>query len=370
MGMKVTVITCAPNFPQGKVYEGYKNKLYQKEEIEGITVIRVWSYITANEGFIKRILDYVSYAMTATIAALFQRCDLIIATSPQFFTAVAGHMVSFLKRKPWIMEVRDLWPESIRAVGAMKPGRLYHFLEKLELFLYKKAQKIVVVTDSFRENLIQRGVPSEKITVIKNGVLLDHYQPTAKDPELLRSLALENKFIVTYLGTHGMAHALDFIIRSAQKLPDNVCVLLIGDGAEKNNLIALKEKLAAKNIYMLPSVPKSSIGNYIAISDVALVNLRKSDTFKGVIPSKIFENAAMMKPVLLGVEGESKAIIEKYNAGVCFEPENEAELTEALGRMMNPENYRQYQQGCIELARDFDRKNLAMKMLESIQAIS
>lgn len=368
-GIEVTVITCAPNFPQGKIYEGYKNRLYQKESIEGITVIRVWSYITANEGFIKRILDYVSFAMMATLAALFQKFDLIIATSPQFFTAVAGCTVSFFKRKPWIMEVRDLWPESIRAVGAMKTGRVYKFLEKLELYLYKKARQIVVVTDSFRENLVQRGVSPQKITVIKNGVLLDQYQPTEKDHTLIRSLDLENKFIVTYLGTHGMAHALDFIIRSAQKLPSNVQVLFIGDGAEKSNLLILKQQLKADNIHMLPSVPKSAIGNYISMSDVALVNLRKSDTFKSVIPSKIFENAAMMKPVLLGVEGESKAIIEKYNAGVCFEPENPVALSEALEIIMNPENYRQYQLGCIELARDFNRKNLAIKMLNSIQSV-
>lgn len=369
-GMKVTVITCAPNFPQGKVYEGYKNKLYQKEEIEGITVIRVWSYITANEGFMKRVLDYVSYAVMATLAALFHKFDVIIATSPQFFTAVAGYAVSVLKRKPWVMEVRDLWPESIKAVGAMKAGRMFRFLEKLELFLYKKAKKIVVVTNSFKENLVQRGISPEKIIVVKNGVLLDQYQPIEKDIALVRTLGLEGKFVVTYLGTHGMSHALDFIIRSARQLPSNVCVLFIGDGAEKDKLLALKQELQADNVHMLPSVPKASIGSYISVSDVALVNLRKSDTFKSVIPSKIFENAAMMKPVLLGVEGESKAIIEKYNAGVCFEPENMAAFHEALASIMNRESYKTFQQGCTDLAQDFDRKNLAMKMLREIQSVS
>ena len=369
-GMKVTVITCAPNFPQGKVYEGYKNKLYRKEEMEGITVIRVWSYITANEGFMKRVLDYVSYAMMATLTALFQRFDVIIATSPQFFTAVGGYAVSVLKRRPWIMEVRDLWPESIKAVGAMKAGRMYRFLEKTELFLYKKAKKVVVVTDSFKENLAQRGIAPEKIVIVKNGVLLDQYQPIEKDIALVRSLGLEGKFVVTYLGTHGMSHALDFIIRSARQLPSNVCVLFIGDGAEKDKLLALKQELQADNVHLLPSVPKADIGSYISLSDVALVNLRKSDTFKSVIPSKIFENAAMMKPILLGVEGESKAIIEKYNAGVCFEPENMTAFHEALAKIMNPESYKTFQQGCIDLAQDFDRKNLAMKMLHEILFVS
>lgn len=366
-GMEVTVITCAPNFPQGKIYEGYKNKLYQKEIIEGITVIRVWSYITANEGFMKRVLDYISFAIMATLAALFRKFDLIIATSPQFFTAVAGYAVSVLKRKPWIMEVRDLWPESIKAVGAMKEGRTYQYLEKLELFLYKKAKKVVVVTDSFSENLVQRGVPVEKIVVVKNGVLLDQFQPSEKNSALVRSLGLEGKFVVAYLGTHGMAHALDFIIRSAANLPHQVSILFIGDGAEKERLIALKKELKADNVHLLPSVPKNEIGNYISVSDVALVNLRKSDTFKSVIPSKIFENAAMMKPVLLGVEGESKAIIEKYQAGVCFEPENTAAFEAALGAIMQPENYLHFQEGCTALAKDFNRKSLAQKMLDEIQ---
>ena len=118
-GAEVTVITCTPNFPQGKVYKGYTNKPYQQEMMDGIHVIRVWSYITANEGFIKRTLDYISFSVTSFLAGLFQQADIIIATSPQFFTALSGRTLSFWKRKPWIMEVRDLWPESIKTVGAM-----------------------------------------------------------------------------------------------------------------------------------------------------------------------------------------------------------------------------------------------------------
>lgn len=365
-GIDVTVITCAPNFPQGKVYKGYKNKLYQSEEIEGIKVIRVWSYITANEGFLKRILDYVSFAFMATIAALFQKFDLLIATSPQFFTAVAGYSVSFLKRKPWVMEVRDLWPESIKAVGAIKDGKAYRLLENLELFLYRKAQKVVVVTESFKENLLHRGITANKIIVVKNGVLLDLFKPAVKDAELLRSLGLEEKFVVAYLGTHGMAHALDFIIQSARDMPSNVCLLFIGDGSEKENLLRLKEMVQADNVIMLPTVSKSEISRYISISDVALVNLKKLDTFKGVIPSKIFENAAMRKPVLLGVEGESKAIIEQYQAGICFEPENAESFQHALIKIMRPEAYQQFQLGCDLLVKDFNRKELANKMLALI----
>ena len=162
------MVTCVPNFPKGVVFEGYKNKLYQKEMIDGIKVVRVWSYITANEGTIKRIVDYISYAVVAFFAALFHRTDIIIATSPQFFTAISGAILSFFKRKPWIMEVRDIWPESIVAVTAMTNKSVISFLENIEKQLYRSASSIIAVTDSFKINLISKGVNSDKIFIVKN----------------------------------------------------------------------------------------------------------------------------------------------------------------------------------------------------------
>jgi len=371
-GAEVTVITCVPNFPRGKVYEGYKNKLYQVEEIDGIRVIRVWSYIAANKGFLKRILDYISFAFMAFWLGLFRKTDVIIATSPQFFAAVGGWFLSFCKRKPWIMEVRDLWPESIKAVGAMQEGRTYRMLERLELFLYRQAAKIVVVTDKFKENLIERGIDADKIDVVKNGVVLDEYAPQPSNSSLRRELGIDNKFVFTYLGTHGMAHGLNFIVESAAKIKDeeDVHFLFIGDGAEKNNLVEMQEKLALENITLHPPVPKKDVHKYISASDVALVCLKKSDTFKSVIPSKIFENAAMQRPILLGVEGESQEIIESYGAGLCYEPENEREFIDKVMEMKNSNGeYKVYQQGCERLAKDFSRKKLADKMFNVIKKV-
>jgi hypothetical protein len=363
-GAAMTVITCAPNFPQGKVYEGYRNKLYQVEMMDGIKVIRVWTYISANKGVFKRTLDYVSFAVGAFIASLFVKTDLIVATSPQFFTAVGGFMAAFFKRKPWIMEVRDLWPESIKAVGAMSDGFYIRMMERLELFLYRQANRIVVVTDAFKKNISGRGIAVNKIEVIKNGVRLDDFSFTEKDQALLRSLGLANKFVVSYTGTHGMAHGLHFILDSAKKVRDtDIHFLLIGDGAEKKNLLEHHAKLGLTNVTMLPSVPKKDIKSYISISDLALVNLIKSDTFKTVIPSKIFENAAMKKPIFLGVEGESASIIEEYGAGICFEPEHEADFLEKLHRIKaDTAYYRACQEGCTRLAEDFDRNKLAENM--------
>lgn len=367
-GAKVTVITCVPNFPKGVVFDGYKNKLHQTEFIDGIKVVRVWSYITANEGTNKRILDYISFAKMAFFTSLFYKADIIIATSPQFFTAVSGAISSIFKRTPWIMEVRDIWPESIVAVGAIRNKNIISFLEKVEKWLYRRANKIVVVTDAFKQDIVSKGINKNKIEVVKNGVYLDKFFPIPKNDTLIRKLSLEGKYIIAYFGTHGMAHKLDFVIQSASKISDErIHFLLIGDGAERQKLIQLTDNLGLKNLTMLPSVAKSEIQNYISIIDIALVNLKKSDTFKNVIPSKIFENAAMDKPILLGVEGESQDIIESYNAGLCFEPENQTDFISKVHEIKNLSEKKEFQAGCKKLSTDFDRKILANKMLHIIE---
>ncbi len=370
-GAEVTVITCAPNFPIGKVFDGYRNRWYQEENMDGIRVIRVWSFISANSGFVKRILDYISFALTGFIASWFVKTDIIIATSPQFFTAVSGYAAALFKRRPWIMEVRDLWPESIRAVNAMEDSRVLDWLEKLELFLYRKASKVVVVTDSFKKNIAGRGIAPEKIEVVKNGVHLDKFQPRPRDKALLAQFPqLRDQCVVGYLGTHGMAHKLDFILECAADAPQDVHFLFIGDGAEKPGLLEMKERMGLSNVTFLPPVPKHEIARYISLTDVALVPLKKSDTFKTVIPSKIFENASMEKPILLGVEGESKAIIEKYQAGLCFEPENKADFQKQLRAIAtDTQLYQQLQKGCQALSLNFNRKTLAQKLYQIIETV-
>lgn len=369
--VEVTIITCVPNFPQGKVYKGYRNKLYQVEEISGIRVIRVWSYISANEGFLKRTLDFFSFGLMAFLVGLFVKTDLVIATSPQFFTPISGSLLSFFKRKPWIMEVRDLWPESIKAVGAMKEdGFAYKILERLEILMYKSANSIVVVTDSFKEYISKLDINEQKISVIKNGVYLKGIPDRPnKNVELVEELDLKDKFVLGYIGTHGMAHKLDFILECAanKTIDKDIHILLIGDGAEKKKLLELKETFQLKNVTLHDSVPKEKVYDYISLLDVALVNLRKSDIFKTVIPSKIFENSAMNKPILLGVEGEAKEIIQSYNAGVCFEPENELNFLEKLHMLKSDKDfYDKCVKGCKMLAKDFDRVGLAKKMLDII----
>lgn len=370
LGAQVTVITCFPNFPKGKVFEGYTNKWKQVEHVDGIRVIRVWSYITANSGLIKRTIDFSSFSVTSFLAGLFVECDLIIATSPQFFTAISGCVLGFFKRKPWIMEVRDLWPESIRAVEAINSNRLISMLEKVELFLYRNARKVVVVTDSFKKNLTERGISPGKIHVIKNGVELSVFNPIPKNNALAGELQLEDKLVFGYIGTHGLAHGLDFIVRSVRKINDEkIHFLFIGDGAEKANTVGLTKELGLRNVTFLEPVAKNKIQSYLSIVDVALVPLKKSPTFQSVIPSKVFESVAMNIPILLGVDGEIRSIVESYEAGIYFEPENENEFLLKLYEMRDLLNQdrNHFVEGCQRMASDFDRRNLAAQMFEVIK---
>ena len=370
-GIEVTVITCAPNFPKGKVFDGYKNKFIQSEIVDGIKVVRVWSYISSNSGFLKRIIDYISFAVMSFIVGLFHKTDIIIATSPQFFTTISGYLLSIFKRKPWVFELRDIWPESIKAVGAMKSSKLLDSFEKLELFLYRKADLIIPVTESFKSNLINRGVEASKIKVVKNGVDLTKYKPITKDLYLLKELNLSDKFVISYIGTHGMAHGLSFILSSIEKVNNDFHFLFIGGGAEKESLVRQAKTLGLTNCTFLDFVSKDEIKRYISIIDIALVNLKKSDTFKSVIPSKIFENAAMMKPILLGVQGESEEIIRAYYAGECFLPEDKEDFLNKL-QLMYDEYLKKtliYNRGMSALVTDYDRSKLALSMLDELKLI-
>ena len=367
-GEEVTVITCFPNFPKGKVFKGYKNKLYQKEIIDGITVIRVWSYIAENKGFIRRIFDFTSFALMSFIFGLFIKTDVIIATSPQFFTTISAQFLSFFKRKFWIMEVRDLWPDSIVAVGSIKKNSIiYRLLSKIEFSLYKNANKIVVVTNSFYNYLTNIGISNEKIAIIPNGIYCNKSIEKNSEIDLKAKLGLKNKFVISYIGTHGMAHGLSFILNSISEVDRNIHFLFIGDGAQKKELIKLSDNLKLNNVTFLDSKSKSEIDSYIEVSDAALVNLIESEIFENVIPSKIFENVYHQKPILLGVKGEAKELIEKYKVGVCFDPENKSSFLTAIELVKTYSKSKKYAANCKKMLKLFDRKNLAKSMLEFIK---
>ena len=337
-GHEVTVLTSAPNFPHGRLFDGWTNRWRQVEVRDGIRVVRVKTYIAANEGFARRILDFVSFMGSAVLFGLAERKpDLVVATSPQFFAAVGGWMLGGLRRVPFVFELGDLWPRSITAVGAMKDSLAIRLLERLELFLYRRAAAVVALTHAFKADLTRRGIDPAKIAVVINGVDLPRYAPRPRDAELAAAWGLEGATtVVGYVGTHGMAHGLVNVLDAAERLRDrpDIRFLLVGAGAERQMLVDEAARRGLPNVVFGPPQPKERMPAVWSLCDVALVHLKESPAFAEVIPSKIFEAMGMGLPVLLvAPPGEASRLVEADQAGLCVpagDPDALAAATRAL----------------------------------------
>jgi colanic acid biosynthesis glycosyl transferase WcaI len=374
-GTEVTVITCAPNFPKGQIHDGYRNSWRMVEYVDGIRVVRVKSYIARNGDFGRRILDYVSFMITATFFGLFEkRPDIVVGTSPQFFSAVSAWLLSVFKWRPFVFELRDLWPASIVAVGAMKKGLSIRLLEKLELFLYRRAAVIVSVTESFRDDLAKRGIDPAKVRVVRNGVDLTRYQPRPPSEDMARELGVEGKFVVAYLGTHGMAHALTNVLLAAERLKDetDICFLLVGHGADKAELEARARTMNLSNVVFQDSVSKEKMPDVWSICDIALVHLKDDPVFATVIPSKIFEAFGMGRPILIvQPNGEASDLVTAVGAGEWVPPEDPEALAAVVLRWRNePARIAEYAQCSSDAAPDNSRDRLAGEMLDILKFAS
>jgi len=374
-GADVTIITCAPNYPQGKVHSGYSNVWRTVEEIDGIRVVRVKTYITSNSGFLRRILDYVSFMFSAVFFGLFEkRPDLVVGTSPQLFAAMGAWLLSVFRWRPFVFELRDLWPASIVTVGAMRQGIGIRLLEKLELFLYRRAKLIVSVTESFKHDLVKRGIDGDKISVIRNGVDLSRFQPRPPSAEMATRLGVNDKFVVAYLGTHGMAHALENVLNAAHLLVERtgICFLFVGDGACKDAIRNKAQEMELDNVVFCDSVPKEEMPDLWSICDVALVHLKNEPVFSTVIPSKIFEAFGMGKPVMIvQPDGEAVDIIRHGQAGEWVAPEDAEALSRAVLRWYSDgATVRTLGRNALVASRQHSRDSLALKMQTVLQAVA
>lgn len=371
-GHEVTVVTCAPNHPAGRLYDGYRNRLFGRESIDGVEVIRVWTFIAANEGFLLRTLNYLSYMLSASLALpRLQRPDVVVSTSPQFFCGLTGLIARTMRRVPWVLEIRDLWPESIVTVGAMRKGLVTRALEVLERVAYRKADRIVSVTDSFVPHIAARCQGAGKIAVVKNGVDLSLFRRGASGEDVKRKLGLGGSFVAAYVGTHGMAHGLDTVLDAASLLRDDrrIGFLLVGDGAERERLAGRAAVLKIDNLRIVGQLPKSEMPGIWAATDVSMILLRQSDTFKKVLPSKMFEAMAMECPIVLGVEGEARELLEAADAGIAITPESAEELAAAVTRLADDRELgaRLGASGCRHVREHYDRAKLAMKYIEVLE---
>lgn len=374
-GHDVTVITGVPNHPRGEVFPGYRNRWRQEEWIDGVRVVRTWMYVTANEGFFKRTANYVLFALTALWAALREpRPDVLLATSPQFFCGLAGAMAAKLRRAPFVLEVRDLWPDSIVQLGQIENPTLIRALEWLETRLYRSADGIVVVTRAFAEHVAARGIPEDRIQVVYNGIDAEHFSPRPPDESLLREHGLEGRFLVAYVGTLGLAHGLTTVIDAAEQARDNpeIIFLFIGDGADRARLEEDVERRGLANVRFLGLRPRQEIPAWLACIDVLLVMLRDLPVFETVIPSKIFEYLAQERPVILAAKGEIRRMVQKADAAMVIDPERPEALVDAVRTIRaDPSGAAARGRfGRVWVVGEFDRSRLAIRLLEFLETMA
>lgn len=373
-GHDVTILTSAPNFPQGEVYPGFRNRWFQRERLDGMEIVRVKTFVAPNKGVKLRILDFLSYMVSATIASVFlKRPDIVVATSPQFFCAVAGSNVAFLKRVPFVFELADLWPASIRAVGAIRSGPLLKRVERMELALYRRSRAVVALTEAFKADLVGRGIPANKVAVVRNGVDIERHDVVPRCEELAKSLGLDGKFVVGYIGTHGMAHELQNVLESAALLGDRreIRFLLVGGGAAREALIEQRDDAGLENVVFVPPVPKEKVDRYWGLCDLALVHLKDDPVFETVIPSKMFEAMAYAKPIVLAApHGEAAELLENSGAGVWVPPAQPQALADLVASLASdPERRRAIGQTGRQAAPRFSRENQAKYMLDVLERV-
>lgn len=374
-GHQVSVITGAPNVPNGIVYDGYSNKLVHRELIDGIEVLRVWTYLAANAGFVRRIANYLSFMVAGSIAGLLaKRPDVVIATSPQLFCGWAGAIAAKLRRIPFVLEIRDIWPESIVAVGAMRTSPAIKLLEWLAQRLYKAADRIVAAGNGYRRELENSGVPSTKIDVIPNGIDSESFYPREPDPDVRKRWGLGDDFVCAYVGTIGMAAGLDVVLRAVTVLRERgesgVRFLIVGDGAERERLQREAVSAGMAEITFTGRLDKGEIPGVLAVSNCCLIHLRRLRLFETVLPSKLFEAAAMAKPVILGVRGEAQALLEDIEGGIPIEPESETELVDAVLKLSRDRQLaRSFGEKALEATSEkYARASLAAQYLDILNA--
>ena len=371
-GHDVTVITGVPNHPTGQLFGGYKNRFLQEEQVDGIRVIRTWMLLTSNAGFVKRILNFVLFALISIVASFkVKNPEVVIATSPQFFCGLAGAAVAKIKRRPFILEVRDLWPKSIVELDQLGEGPALTFLEWLERKMYHSADGIVVNTRAFVDHIAQLGYPSDRIEIVYNGIDANLFKPQPPSNELRARFDLEGRFSVGYLGTLGLAHGLRTLLEAAEVLRSQpeIVFLLIGDGAEKKKLESIVRERKLKNVRLIGLQPREMMPAWIATTDILLVSLRDLPVFETVIPSKIFEFLAQERPVIVAARGEIRSMTEASNVALTINPEDPGALVDAIQEIRNEPEVAEARAkaGRSWVEENFVRTELAKKMMNFIE---
>ena len=379
-GHDVTVLTGFPNHPTGVVPPEYHNefrRLVTRRMWNGVKLVRTWLLPFPNRKPYERMLNYSSFCVSSALTGLFvSKPDVLIASSPQLLVALSGWWLAFVKRVPFVFEVRDLWPESLAAVGVGDGNSLLlRVLGKIAGFLYRQATAIVVVTEAFKTFLVANwSVPAEKIFVVENGVETEIFTPQPDREAKRKELGAEGKFLVCYTGTMGLAHGLETLIEAASLLQTEnpqVQFLLIGEGADRERIVDLAAQRGLTNLKFLGQQPRENVPSFISASDACLVMLKKAELFKTVIPTKMLEFMSCARPIILAVDGQAREIMDAAQAGIFVEPENAAVLVEAIKQLVSDEELCAFfgRNGRAFMQRKFSREQTAQTYIELLRTL-
>jgi glycosyltransferase involved in cell wall biosynthesis len=374
-GHDVSVVTCFPNHPIGRIYDGYRGGLYMREKLNGIDIHRHWTYVTPNRGFLRKTLGHLSFYPSALVLSnrRVPKPEVAIGSSPTFFAAMAAASMARRCKVPFVMEVRDLWPAIFVDLGVIRNRRVIRLLEAWELGLYRGARHIITVTESFRKNLIDRGIPPEKVSTIYNGADTTFWRRVDVPPGVSRGLDLEGKKVILYLGAHGISHALSAVLDAAARLRErnDIRFLFVGEGAEKERLKAEAAAAGLSNVLFLEPVDKEAARRFYSLATACLVPLRDIPLFDTFIPSKMFEIMAMGRPIIGSVRGEACDILRRSGGAVIVAPEDGAAIATAAARLCSEPAEVQAlgEAGRRFVGEHFSRSTLARRYLDILSAL-
>jgi glycosyltransferase involved in cell wall biosynthesis len=375
-GHAVTVLTGFAHHPTGIKSAEDRWRVTRRETVDGIDVVRSYVYAAPNAGTWRRMASYVSFFGSAALigAARVSRPDVVVATSPQLLCACAGYLLARWKRVPFVFEVRDLWPESIVAVEAMRENLIVRGLKRVARYLYEHSSRIVTVGQGYKRQIEQRySIPPERIDVVPNGIDLETFVPSPRDNEVRRQYGWGDRLVLLYVGTHGMAHALHVVLEAALQFRDDPRKLFVfvGEGARKEQLKRRAAELHLDNVQFIDQQPKMRIPLFYAACDIGLVTLRNTPLFQDVLPSKIFEYLGMQRPVILSVDGEARRLVQDAGSGVFVPPEDAAALADAIRCLAEQPALLESmgRSGRRFVETHYRRETLAKQYLELLQAL-
>jgi glycosyltransferase involved in cell wall biosynthesis len=332
VGHKFTVVTSDITYFSGSAKVA-RRRLVNEEQVDGLRVLRAYTYASLHKSFRWRVVSFLSFMLTSIWAGLRAGpVDLVIGTTPPIFQAISAWAIAFLRRRPFLLEVRDLWPEFAIEMGVLKHPLLISLSRWLERFLYRRAVHILVNSPAYRDYMIRKGIAPEKVTVICNGVDPEMFRPDARGERFRQEWNLDKQFVVTYAGALGLANDIPTILRAANRLRNfaNIRFLLVGDGKERPNLEEEARSLALSNVIFTGPRPKTEMGAILAASDVCLATLMNIPLFATTYPNKVFDYMAAGRPTILAIDGVIREVVEKGEGGIFVSPGDDAALATAI----------------------------------------